>query len=686
MLYLVLTLALTFPLVLHLGDALPGDSFDAWQNYWNSWWLKQSLVEQPRNPLFTDLLYHPTGVGLYFHTLNPFDGIVTLPLQLAGNLFIAYNAAVLLAFAAGGLGTYLLALTTLAPHTLAGRRIFWPAFTAGLIFTFAPYHLAHLLGHMQLIALQWIPFYLLSLRRGLLHARRGRLTPADWMRPGLFLILVGLCDWYYVLYCLIFSALALLAALISLPRDGSAWRGALLRTLAIPTAAGLVFGLALSPWLLPMARQAQASAFMAAGRAEAIRLSADLLAFVTPSGFHPLWGQAVRVWADRTFTGSLSEYTVFLGFVPLGLAALGLRSDWRRTRFWLLTALSFGLLALGPALHVAGRTDLLPGGAELTLPHAWLFENFSFMRIARSVSRYSVMVMLALGVLAAHGLAALQARRPSLRLLGPLLAGLVLFEFWPAPYPISPPDTPAWYQTLAQTSGRGAVLNLPMNWDRPGYLLYQTVHGRPLTVGYISRNDPRTLTTRAPVLQNLRALGPDILDVNLAQAGMSVLDWLQVEYVVLDFYKMPGEQERAPTTALAAAIFGDAAPVFADERLRVWRVEPPARRWPFPVLGEGWGERLSRDGTIWRALAPRATLRLVHGDQAAVLTLTVRGPQGTQMQIADPAGVVSAQVSLTGAWQTVSAPLSLANDIELTLTHTAAAAVQVQRIAVFPRD
>ncbi|MBK7201663.1 hypothetical protein [Candidatus Amarolinea dominans] len=112
LLYFVLTLALTFPLILHLDAAIPGDGFDGWQNYWNFWWLRQSLVELPRDPFVTDLLYHPTGVSLYFHTLNPFNGLVTLPLQVAGNLFLAYNGAVLLAFATGGLGAYLLALAT----------------------------------------------------------------------------------------------------------------------------------------------------------------------------------------------------------------------------------------------------------------------------------------------------------------------------------------------------------------------------------------------------------------------------------------------------------------------------------------------------------------------------------------------------------------------------------------------
>ena len=62
-----------------------------------------------------------------------------------------------------------------------------------------------------------------------------------------------------------------------------------------------------------------------------------------------------------------------------------------------------------------------------------------------------------------------------------------------------------------------------MNYDRPGYLLYQTVHGKPLTVAYISRDDPRTLTERAPVLQHFRHLGDDIIAVDPAAIAPTVL-------------------------------------------------------------------------------------------------------------------------------------------------------------------
>ena len=35
--YLLLTLVMTWPLAAQFTTAIPGDSFDGWQNYWNQW-------------------------------------------------------------------------------------------------------------------------------------------------------------------------------------------------------------------------------------------------------------------------------------------------------------------------------------------------------------------------------------------------------------------------------------------------------------------------------------------------------------------------------------------------------------------------------------------------------------------------------------------------------------------------
>ncbi|HHY55720.1 MAG TPA: hypothetical protein GYA08_09815, partial [Chloroflexi bacterium] len=108
-LYLAATVVFTWPLAANLTTAIPGDSFDGWQNYWNQWWIKQALIDRIVNPLRTDLLYYPTGVSLYFHTLNPFNGVTTLPIQLAFGLIPAYNAVVFMSWVLAGYGVFLLA-------------------------------------------------------------------------------------------------------------------------------------------------------------------------------------------------------------------------------------------------------------------------------------------------------------------------------------------------------------------------------------------------------------------------------------------------------------------------------------------------------------------------------------------------------------------------------------------------
>ncbi len=635
--YVLLTLILTYPTVAYFLSAIPGDSFDGWQNFWNLWWIRQAVLREHRHPFFTDMLYHPTGVSLLFHTLNPFNGVTSLPVQLAAGLFAAYNAIVFFSFAIGGLGSYLLTRYTLR-HTREPART-WAAFLAGVVYTFSPFHFAHLLGHMQVFSLEWIPFYVLYFWRGVDRARHGSLTWRDVALPALFLVLIALCDWYFVLYSLLFTVLAWLYLF---------WRKRLTWRVVTWTAAVVgLFALILSPLLWPMIAEARRYDFMVPPPEQAYILSADLLAFLTPNEFHPLWGQAAARFARR-FTSPVSEHTVFAGYVPLLLGAWGIRRGGRPRGFWALAAFSFALLAMGPALHVAGRPLPIP------LPYA-LLQHLPIVRITRSVSRFDVMVMLALGVLAAMGLAALMCppgpseprndAKASKEVIRPHLIALTtvtltLFEFLPAPYPISPPDTPSWYERLAEEPGDFAILNLPMNWDRPGYLLYQTVHGKRLTVGYISRDDPRTLTERVPVLQQLRHLGPDVIGQDLGQIGRSVLNWLNVRYVVLDRYKMPGEREREGTTRYANAALAGLSPIYEDERLTVYRVEPPANPQPFLILGTGWGTR-EVDGEIpWRQIAGEATLQ-IYTDTSVTVTLRAiaRGEaKGISLTVRTPAG------------------------------------------------
>ncbi|MCB0060506.1 MAG: hypothetical protein KDE19_00255 [Caldilineaceae bacterium] len=676
--YLLLTAVMTWPLVTQLTTAIPGDSFDGWQNYWNQWWIKVALVDRVQNPFATDLLYYPTGVDLYFHTLNPFNGVTTLPIQLSMGLIPAYNAVIFLSWPLAGFGVYLLVYQLLSTKDTSHHRTQepqhagspkkgimreplgcaahnpFPPFIAGLIFTFSPFHMAHLLGHMQVMSLQWIPFYVLYLLRATRQAQAGRSWLRSALMAGLFLTLTGLCDWYFVLYLFFFTGFVLLwqwGILFTQPRTQPK-RVAIRRFFNLglaPTVAGIVMLVLLSPLLVPMIRAATQFDFMVRPTSDLYILSAGVMDFLIPNRLHTLWRPASFGWPGNQIA-PVSERTIALGYVPLLLAAgAWFAGGYRKQRtFWMLSALCFFLLALGPRWHLGNITaaDIpTPGHAPVSwTPFAVLNELIPFMRISRSVSRYALMVQLSVAVLAGLGLQALLARRLR-RMWAPFVSsGLVifiLFEYWVAPFPISPPDTPAFYQMVQTMPAPGAVLNLPMNYDRPGYLLYQTVHQQPLTVAYISRDDPRTLTERIPLLQQFRHLGPDIIDIDPVTVGMTVLSDLGVGLVVQDRYKMPGGREREYTAALADAIFAGQAPLYEDDRLTVQVVEPPADQQPYLLLGAlHWGPLTQNAaGTPQRLVAKAgAGLHFVHTTPEMQLRIRYRTLPFVELDLMTHAG------------------------------------------------
>jgi hypothetical protein len=711
--YFLLTLALTWPLARYLGSAIPGDSFDGWQNFWNLWWIKVALLEQHASPYFTNLLYHPTGVSLWFQTLNIFNGITFLPVQLAGNLFWAYNTVALFSFTAAGFGGYLLGLDALRrAGARPGPGLRWGAFLTGVVFTFSPFHFAHLLGHMQVFSLAFIPFFALYLLRALetgpetgargpIPRSPGQTTNRlrNSLLAALFLILAALCDWYFALYLGFFTLVVLLWLLI---RRRLRWRHLL--------ATAIIFGLTLlatAPLLAPMVIESLRYDFMKPPPGQIVELSGDVLGFLIPSGQHSLWGD----WAAglrAPLSASPSENTIYLGIVALILAGIGLWR-WRgRLGLWLLAAVTFAIFALGPILHVYGHLTGIP------LPYA-LILKLPFVDIARTVARYDLLVMLSLGVLAGGGLAGIiesvarrentssvngmtvdggqrtgSPQRPPVSglrsastrwatIVGLALVALVLLDFAPIPYPISPPDTPDFYHALAADERSGGVMNLPMNWDRPGYLLYQTVHGKPLTAGYISRTDPRALPGRVPVINRFRLLAEDINSVaDPAAWAPTMFEFMDIRWVILDRYKMPPGPTRDFNESLTHDIFGDAAPVYEDDRLTVYETSPPTKRLPFVEIGWDFGPL--EPGPA-RSVADAATivLHVPHpGDY--LLTIVPIGDAAPSWRLTDADG--GEVMTGAGATRSVSIPL---NGLTQTLTLRALGpGLKIHRIILTP--
>lgn len=712
--YFLLTVLMTWPVILHLADGIPGDGFDGWQNLWNLWWVKQALLVEGHNPYYTTYIYPPNGASLLFHTLNIFNSFWTLPIQLNFGLTVAYNSVVFVSFVLAGFGAYLLSLYTLTRLFPGAPGLRLAAFVGGLVFTMSPFHMAHLLGHMQVFSMIWPPFYVLWLLKTLEPWAASPEPPARQWRnaaiSALFLVLASLVAWYHTLYLLIFTGLVLVWTMWHRWRNSRSAPSALrhtLRPLWVVLAIGVGFVLVLSPILIPMIRDAGNRPDLDTGLVQNVTLSADLLAFVTPSEMHPLWGDWAKTIADN-FSTTTSERLIFAGFVPLALAAFIIiwRRESRIIKFWVLTTVAFIVLAIGPYLHIGGKIVSI-GGWQIPMPYLLLYYTVPFINLTRSLSRYDLMVMLGLGVLVSIALVQLQIiitsksihssfiLHPSPFVIPTLAAALILFEFLPVPYPVSSIDTPQFYANISADSDDYTLAELPMNWDRPTPLLHQTTHGKRLLSAYTSRHQAGDLTRRTPVFQQWRYLGPDIIDQPLHQIAPTIFYDFNLRYIVLDYWQMPPGPERDGTEQWLAAALPDAAPIYDDGRLKVYPSPPKTETQPYLALGEGWSDRLLHDdGSVSRTVpnavsnaVSNAELFLHHPqNQSFVLEFTASGnsPAGQTLTILagdDAANTI--QIGPTPKTYTITLPAMDAPFIKITLqTDAPTDVISVSRIGL----
>ncbi len=567
--YLGLALLFTWPLALHLSDRVPGGNFiDQNQNLWNFWWSRFSLLNLRANPFHTDYLFYPYGSDLYLHTLNVTNGLLSLPFQLFG-LVLAYNAVVLLALALTGLATYGLAASIYGPGV--------GAFLSGCLVVLAPNHLDYANGQLEFASLQWLIFYFWLL------VRQSQQAVFKWRyvfgAAGL-LTLIGYNSQYQILW----------AGLVGIIFLGwVAWRKTVpVRVFGLHWLADwLGFALLYSPVLIGAALQLSQNRVQPEERLAAIiGDSTDPLSlFVTRyqySGLGRLLGN------DRL--PYVLEGHYFLGYGLLGLAISGLIFYFRQPAkarpalgLWLVVAVVFGILSLGPELRFNGQNTGLP------LPYRLLLE-LPYGKTIRRPDRFSEMLLLGLGLVAGYGFGQIFGRlgRPSWKAIWVGLISLVIaFEFWSIPYPLNTVEIPAGYASLP---GNGAVLDLPFlkrSIYSPRLMLFQTAHQRPIFQGYLSRDTETIYAGENSPLRPFRDFKaePDIFEPPAAERLLDLLRIQRVGIIVLDRTAL-GKQADSAEEFLTIAT---GLPPYRREGLeRSYYQVPDFPPRPALLLGEGW--------------------------------------------------------------------------------------------------
>ncbi len=598
-LYTLLAIVVTWPLILRFGSEVIAEHyFDRLQNLWNIWWVKEALIDQHSNPFHTNMLLYPQGIDLYFHTLNLPSTLVTLVPFLLFGLTAAYNTSVFFALLMSGYAGFRLVLYL--------TRNWWAAFVGGIIIGFNPLTSVLIRAQINVVSLQWfllcIEFFLRSWNEG---GRRNALL------TGLFFSLAVLTVGYFEIYLLLFLFAFLVWALFSEPASGWKERVHALFRRALPLLAwggGCALLLA-GPYLLGAWLSLQKGQIATGSGGDALRTilnSADLLSFFVPNRNHWLLGEGTPWW--EWVNPAIHDYT-YLGVVTLTLAAVGVYFRRRQSITWLWVALAaLGVaLALGPILQINNARTV--GGVEIPMPFT-LLQKVPLLGLVRSPERFIIVTYLSLGVLAGWGVVALSRRlSTSSRGIGLAVAGvtcLLLLEMPLRQRPLESTAIPSSLASLHQETSPGALLELPLTQHGRvdvHRMLYQTVHGRPITSAYISRDviDPYIQACSPLRIFNsspesvLEPPAPDIISPTLALQSLNGL-LAESDFAYIAVYKQGfyNQDELTPVPESELSILQELAgrlgvPIADDDMATIYRFQS-TQDTPelFVQLGENW--------------------------------------------------------------------------------------------------
>jgi hypothetical protein len=448
--FAALTAILTFPLVLHPGTlSYELINNDSQFSIWNVAWVARTLVLSPLR-VFDANIFYPHRWTLAYSETNLGAGALAAPVYWATrNVYAAHNAVLLLSFLLSATLTYYL-----VKYLVNDRRA---AVVAAISFAYCPHVFAHL-PHIQLLMTAGLPGCLLAFHR---------MADQPTGRRGVVLGAAMAAQAYFCAYYAVFALLLIGFAVLFVALSRQLWRSRGYWT-AVAAAAGVAIA-AVSPLVAVYAMIRRTTGFSRSVEA-AGSYAANWSAYLASSSYSHAWMLA--------FLPKWNE-VLFPGFVALTFGIGGLISGWLAGRRWRELSAMYGSLAALACWESFG-----PGAGLYRLTYA-VVPGFSFLR---APSRFGLLVVLSLSVLAAIGIARLLARMSRPMLAAVPLALLAAGELL-VPLPLTPtPGREPAYEQLARLP-YGALIELPVYSDqfaqlRARYMLGSTVHWMPLVDAY----------------------------------------------------------------------------------------------------------------------------------------------------------------------------------------------------------
>jgi hypothetical protein len=425
----------------------------------------------------------PFGLDISKQILHPAWNFLSKWLSVFSGSVVSFNIQILLSFIFSGITMYYLVFA------LTKDKI--SSLFAGMIYAFCPYHFARAWQHLSLAQIQWMPLYLLTLIKLAEHPNY----------KYMFLCLIGLIlvisfEFHYTYFMYIATGLFLAYHLVFYKRWDRQYR-LIVRMALIVMISGMILTISTSAGIFLKKAVFQRKTIQPAVWSvvrpfdDLFDQSARPLSYFLPSVAHPVFGKFTEHFMGTSLYGdSLTEHTLYLGWVALILALLALKKSSRKNKshfsnenfyigFFAFLAIVAWLFSQPPWWGI--------GPLKIYMPSFFMYK---ILPVIRAYCRFGILVMLAIAVLAAFGLKCVLGSfsdRKKRTAVAVAFFGLSLFEFWNYP-PFKVIDVgrvPEAYYWLREQPGDIVIAEYPLDAGSPNelYKFYQTVHEKKIING-----------------------------------------------------------------------------------------------------------------------------------------------------------------------------------------------------------
>jgi hypothetical protein len=451
---------MAFPISLHPASQLMARSTDTDIWLWTLAWDIHAFTSQPL-AMFDANIFYPFKHTLAYSENLIGSAIIGAPIVwLGGSVVLTLNLLSLASIVLSALGAWLLA-----------RRLGLSegaALVAGLVFGFAPPRFLRI-DQFHLTTIQWVPFALAYLHT---YFETGRAR--DLRIAIAFFTLQALTSGHGAAFLVLGIVMML------------AWR---LATGTPPAFAKRLKDVGIAGALLLVPAALIYLPYRAAQVEAGLRRPLEDWTLSTSSFFQS--GSHVQQWlvahapTNWTWLNGPADAWLFPGLLPIALGAAALFSKERTRWLWLMMVLVCVWLAVGPPIGVWQWVYWLPG-----------------LNFVRAPSRFVILGVLALAMLAAIGFDRLTARWVSKRTLAAsLVGGLLVFEFAAMPLETAPfaMEQPAIERWIAAQPGPFRFIEIPVPDSQVAatrerfttrYMLHSTNHWWPIWQGSSGHEPP----------------------------------------------------------------------------------------------------------------------------------------------------------------------------------------------------